>query len=86
MVTSTNPPSTALVGVTERITSVPASESLSTIVTVALLIAPRLAPNTFVRKTLNVSLPSTTQSSINGINSVAVVCPFVNSSVLEVAT
>ena len=86
MVTFTTLPSGAVVRLTDRMIRVPASESLSTIVTVALLTAPMLAPNTLVRNTVKVSLPSTTQSSIIGTRNVPNVWPLVNSSVVAVCT
>ncbi|GDY18904.1 hypothetical protein LBMAG56_02490 [Verrucomicrobiota bacterium] len=86
MVTLTTLPSGARDRLTERMNRVPASESLSKIVTVALLIAPMLAPKALVRKTENDSLPSTTQSSISGTRNVAKVWPLVNSSVVAVCT
>ena len=86
MVTVTTLPSGASARLTERMIRVPASVSLSTIVTVALLTAPMLAPNALVRNTVKVSLPSTTQSSISGTRNVPNVWPLVNSSVVAVCT
>ena len=86
MVTVTRLPSGARARLTDRMIRVPASESLSMIVTVALLTAPMLAPKALVRKTVNDSAPSSTQSSISGTRKVPNVWPLVNNTVVAVCT